>query len=448
MHVAPAMASFLTIIAAAGMAASMAGLPPAPTLSADGSSGPGGSALPGATSPVEGGTGSSPASSLPASSSPPATSSPAPSAPPEGWTALELPPLPRVARLEPTRSVPAGVLADTAFRLTALDGSDPAALARTLVADPPLELRVSRSDATVAVVEPAAPLRAGTRYELALRDPDGTVRGAWSVQAVQPLSVVATVPRDESTRVPLDTGIEVTFDQDGVALGDARKFISIAPPVEGTWVQEGRTVAFVPAAALPTGTLYTVTVRHGLPLAGTSMTLEQDVIVRFETDDEAAPNTWVTLRRGLYDTGTAEGAVIGVNMDEPEEEESEGRDRPNEVAVTLHELRNVDAAVDAWDEIRRAPGWTLVSGTAPVATDGLPVALESTLPLRRIEPERNDRLWFRLPAMPAGWYVLTMQERGVPRQAVVQVTDLAVYATVTATRTLAWVNDLATKAPL
>ncbi|HEX5827425.1 MAG TPA: alpha-2-macroglobulin family protein, partial [Candidatus Limnocylindrales bacterium] len=46
------------------------------------------------------------------------------------------------------------------------------------------------------------------------------------------------------------------------------------------------------------------------------------------------------------------------------------------------------------------------------------------------------------------WYVLTMQERGVPRQAVVQVTDLAVYATVTATRTLAWVNDLATKAPL
>ena len=144
----------------------------------------------------------------------------------------------------------AGVVAlGTGFRLASLDGTPAADLAARVTAEPPIAFNVAAdADGKSARLTPREPLTPGALYRFRLTAPDGRLLDSWAFQAHQPLQVIDTLPRDESSEVPTDTGIEVTFDQDGVV--DAESHISIAPKVAGSFERHGRTVAFVPAKRL------------------------------------------------------------------------------------------------------------------------------------------------------------------------------------------------------
>ena len=107
-----------------------------------------------------------------------------------------------------------------------------------------------------------------------------------------PLRVVATVPNDQRTFVPLNTGIEVTFNNDDVV--DPQANFSITPAVQGRFEQHKRTLVFVPSALEPL-TLYTVTVKAGLTVKGSDAKLEQPVTFQFETAT-AGPRTPTSSR--------------------------------------------------------------------------------------------------------------------------------------------------------
>ena len=396
-------------------------------------------------SPAPPSTGPGPATTPAASGRPVPGATPLPTALPGDWTSLDLPPLEPVATLEATRTVAAGALPDTSFRLTSLDGSDASTVAARLESQPALELRVTKATGHTVTLRPAAPLRLGQAYRFSLRDASGLVQAAWAVQAVAPLHVVTTVPGDASTRVPRDTGIELTFDQDGVVLAEAKPFISISPSVKGTFAQEGRTIAFAPAKALKGGILYRVTVRHGLPLHGTSMTLERDVTFAFETKGGRASSARVTFERPLVESSTSEGAVLRLRVD------SNGDEAPVSLrvaALRVHQLPDMAAAIRAWNRVSSAPDWTEFTGSAPVATGDLPLVVRTSARVQAFDPENDSSRWMRIPKLPAGWYIATVTVAGVPRQAVIQVSNVAAYAMVTNTRTLVWVNDLRTKAAL
>ena len=79
-------------------------------------------------------------------------------------------------------------------------------------------------------ITPTEPLTPGAAYRFTLKAADGTEVGSWAFQAHQPLRVIGSVPANTETDVPLDTGIEVTFDQDGVV--DAASHVTINPTVE------------------------------------------------------------------------------------------------------------------------------------------------------------------------------------------------------------------------
>ena len=227
----------------------------------------------GAPSPAQGGT-----SGTTPGASPGVTTLPTepPTSPTTGWTKLDVPATPVVARLEATKAGETSVALSTAFRLRSLTDTPVRALADRLVVSPPLKLRVAKVEGRNAVLRPAAPLRPAQIYRFELRRADGTAEAAWAVQAAWPLNVAHTLPGDSSSGVPRDTGIEVTFDQPGVRLTDVRKHVTISPDVAGRWEQHGATFAFVPKKPLARNTLYTVTVRRGLPIAETGMTPRRD----------------------------------------------------------------------------------------------------------------------------------------------------------------------------
>ena len=210
-----------------------------------------------------------------------------------------------VAELVPDESRNGVVGVGTGFTLTTLDATPAKAAAGRLTVEPALAFSAEpAADGKSVHIVPQTPLTPGAAYHFTLHAGDGTTVGSWAFQAHQPLRIVTTLPEDTQTDVPLATGVEVTFDQDGVI--DPASHFSIEPAVAGRLETHGRVLAFVPDAPLTPSTIYTVTVSGGVEVGGTRERLEQDVIFRFETGTaggQQAPKVTFQFPVDLFEIG-------------------------------------------------------------------------------------------------------------------------------------------------
>jgi hypothetical protein len=156
---------------------------------------------------------------------------------------------------------PAGVAADTAFRLTSKTGESAVSLASRLDVSPPLDVTVAPDDAGAAVISPTTSLQPNGIYRFTLLATDGSVAGSWAFRVRGPVDWLATIPGNAEQGVPVRTGIEVTFNQEDVADMASHFSISRASAVGSA----ARVVqVFVPETLEP-ATLYTVTIGPASP---------------------------------------------------------------------------------------------------------------------------------------------------------------------------------------
>jgi hypothetical protein len=386
-------------------------------------------------------------------SGPPASASPSPGAtagaaspgaaqsPDSAWSALELAPFATLADLRADRIDAAGVHLDSTFTLTSRSSIDARTLATHLETEPPIGLTVVDGAASGSVgLRPAANLTAGGVYRFTLHNEDGTVAGSWAFQARAPLYVVSVLPGNATTRVPLATGIEVTFDQDGAA--DMAPYFTISPAVEGRFERHGRTQVFVPTGLQP-ATIYTVTVRHGLPLSGTELTLEQDETFRFETTGpDRPPAVRFRFGRDIVETSPTEVPIVALIVETPDPTASDTSVQPpTSVQVRVYRIASLAAAVVPMRQIQAGPGWADLTDTG-IPTTGLPRVMTFS-PALRVLPGYADHIVTFPARLPLGWYLI---EAGTdrPAQAILQVTDVSAWVAVLSDRTVAWVNDTGT----
>jgi len=330
---------------------------------------------------------------------------------------------------------------DASFRLESTDGSSANALAAGLSVEPAFTFTLKQvAGDRAVVVAPARPLKAGTVYRFALRGGGGQLLDTWAFQAAQPLRIVGTLPATQSSDVPLDTGIEVTFDQDGA--GDAASHVSIKPTTPGRFEQHGRTLAFVPDHPLTPSTLYTVTVTRGIKVTETGEATVVDTRFQFETQAKAGSGKnarTFAFQDAVVESPTAERPTIGLWSFGDEQK------APTAIRVAVYRLGGIDAAIDAFRTIRARPDWTRWSSVGLVDVSGLTRVVSASLPLN---PYRNG-FWVQLPGrLPAGWYLVQQSDGSKPIQTVLQVTDVAGYLAVSDTKTIVWANDLRTRQPL
>ena len=174
-----------------------------------------------------------------------------PGVPSDAWSSLAPSPTggvtaPAAIPILSARGMQGGVVPlETGFRLESVDGTSASALAKAISVEPAFDFTTQAEDGDRAVVlTPTEPLHPGYVYRFDLHGTSGALLETWAFQASQPLRVVGTLPEDGSAEVPTNTGIEVTFDQDGVT--DAESHISIEPATKGRFEQHERTVVFVP----------------------------------------------------------------------------------------------------------------------------------------------------------------------------------------------------------
>lgn len=365
-----------------------------------------------------------------------------PRATPAGeWTALDLPPYEPQAELRPEVADGSGIDTTTALTLRSLTGVPAVELAAGLRVDPAVGLSVLPGETSdLARVIPTEPLIAGARYRFQLLAPDGALAEEWSFRTGGPLHVVRTLPGHMTTGVPLDSGIEIEFDQDGVV--GLEDHVTIQPALAGHFEEHGRTWAFVPSANLAAETMYTVVVTRGIGIDGSEQVLEEDVTVQFETASASSSlgEALIVFGRSVQESLPGEQPVLQAEL-----WGSYSQGQTVSRKASLYRLPGVDRAVEAARRLSVDYRWATWSSTGNVAPEGLsPVATVDVS-----VTAGNGPSFMALPvALEAGWYLVEIVQTGRDAQVLIQVTDMAAYAVASRTRTLAWVNDLAAGTPI
>ena len=359
----------------------------------------------------------------------------------EPWAPVQLPPIAAIATIEPSARDGAGIPTDATFTLASLTGEPARVLSERVEISPATPFTVVESaDSTAVTIKPETDLAVGGTYRFEVRSPDGTIAGSWAFHVRGPLAVTGTIPGDATTSVPVRTGIEVTFDQDGVA--DMADHFSIEPKVEGSFERHGRTQVFVPDLLAP-ATIYTVTVHKGLGRTGTDLTLHSDVVFRFETDGPGAVATRLEIGREVIEAGPAEPPIIGIRAIVPWLDSGRAP-TPTTAKVRIYRFPSLGAARVALATFLAAPHWCQYSDPA-MPTTGLRLVTTFTA---KLQPLRYDVLLLRLPTtLEEGWYVVEIQ--GARRaQAFLQVTPVSAWVSVLEDRTVVWANDVTTHQPI
>ena len=379
----------------------------------------------------------SPAANASPSAGPDSTTRP--TLPPEPWEDLVLGPIEVVAEITPTRQDRTGVATASGFTLRTLGGTPAAQLAKGVEAQPPLEFRI-RPGATddEVILEPTEALLEDTTYRLTLTRGDGGLGGTWAFRTQRPLYIVTTIPGDEDTGVPVDTGIEVTFDQDGsVGLED---HFSIEPAVAGRFEQHGRTWAFIPDAPLRHASAYRVTVTPGVGLQGSELELETAVSFAFETRPEPGPRE---------PDLSFPGPLAAVRPDQEPAlliETVRRSDRPDTFPTRIYALPNIDATLDAAKRLTGRDRWLRASGEGLVDTSSLDRIASFDAPV--IDAARQAAVLSIPMRLDPGAYIVEVPRRTGAAQLLLQVGYLSAYAASTDTRSVVWVNNLSSVAPV
>ncbi len=386
----------------------------------------------------------SPAAGVESASPVAAGASPGPSAPiasptpsPIAWGALDLPPLTPVAELTADEADAAGPDPTTTFTLRSTDGTPAVTLAKGLTVEPPVRLVVAEGpDASRANVRPAAPLERGAAYRFTLAAPDGSLAGGWVFDVAAPPRVVGTLPADRTSGVPVDTGIEISFDRDGVA--DPTRWFSITPKAKGRFEQHDRTWVFVPEA-LAKSTVYTVRLSAGVPLEGSNLRLEEPLEVRFETTGpEKARPVSIQPATVVAEVATGQPPVVAISVT------SYGEARPpKSVKVILYGVPDVAAAVGIASALVDQDSWGEWGESRRDAVDTSRLAVAARLSVPLVLDTRDGyagALMFQR-ALHQGWYLLDLPDDiAAGQQVLLQVTPVAAYTVMARDRTLAWVN--------
>lgn len=344
-----------------------------------------------------------------------------------------------------TKADALGVDRDTEFVLASDEDLSADAVRALLRVEPAVQLSVARESAGQYRISAAQPLAPGKVYRFLIEDAAaGTphLLASFAFQTKTPVAVVQTIPRDESTGVPINTGIELTFAQEGVR--DIAGHFRIEPDQPGRFEVHKRVIVFVPQGELAPGTLYTVTVTRGLTVEGSAEVMANDFVIQFETSDtgrtgEVARQPVLNFTRKTAESATNEAPALETYTS------ASGSVR---LSVQVYRFEAMQGFLDSLEEYEQLPVWAGVTREAFVTdTTGLDQVATFDADIHRFGDSGKGFIQFPAP-LPAGFYLVHAEFDDKPIQTWLQVTDIATYTALAQDRTLVWVNDLGTQAPL
>ncbi len=343
-----------------------------------------------------------------------------------------------------------GIEPDTKFILTSQEDVSKSEVEESIAVVPALDFEVKETSENNFEIIPTASLTENQIYKfsigttvdgqasvaLAAEEETDVTEYRWAYQVKKNVKITGTLPRDKGTGVPTNSGIEATFSTD--TFYDYDQYFEIMPDVNGTFEKHKRTAVFVPEA-LESDTLYTVTIKAGLPFDGTDDVLADDYTFKFETTSgrQAGYNyDYFSFRDSVYDYTDQSEPVLEV-YNYPKDTERE---------FTVYQYPNYDTFANALSDYVQYPAWAYYSrNTFTTSTDGLTQVLN----FKAVPETYQYRYYVVLPStLENGYYLIETKTSDQTIQSWIQVSDQAAYLSVSKINTLVWLNDLESQQPI
>jgi hypothetical protein len=350
-----------------------------------------------------------------------------------------------VSSVTPTKLSGRMIEADTDFLLTTTEDLSAANLKSLLALEPAMNFDVVRSRANNYRVSIKDTLPEDSIVRVVLLDRDGTASRRWAFQTTAIFKILSSLPAHEGENVPVNTGIEINFSAE-INPNVMTDYFSIEPRVNGRFERFRNTIVFVPAQSLQPDTVYTVTVKAGLPSTD-GLILNNGLTFAFKTAQNrnaARPLHHFRAGDGITETFLpGDPVVIDIFGSH------ELLDLP--VNLTLYQYRNAEAYRKALSDNAAGSVW---GRTITFPSDGLRQVYSSSV--KPMRPDGNDRwrpAFIILPEnLEEGYYLADLKTsikvnnvtHEYHAQKLIQVNPLSVYAARLPNEAVFFINDTRT----
>jgi len=373
-----------------------------------------------------------------------------------GWKIFFTHTTPAKFVLEATMQDGAGINPKSAFKLHSTQALSSKEIEKILKFNPPIDFSVKQIGSANPFVnqalaadnnqggsytyqlQPKADLQGDIVYQAVINDQNYADRDyGWAFQVKASFQVIKTHPGNKTAHVPINTGIEMTFNRIGIQNFD--KYFDISPKVDGTFQASDDTVVFLPKNPLAEHTVYTVTIKSGLKASGSDDVLQDDYQFSFETQSNYyQPSVYINFNNDFVESLPGSKVDLGVyayNVNSP--------------MVNVYKIDSQDEFLNSYQKSRTwSWGWTSYykqnnantfdsAGKQPVVTFQASVVTQ------------NYQSYIEIPqTLDKGMYVVDMTYNGKHEQAWLQITPVAHYFSLTHDTSLIWLYDFPSKNPL
>ncbi len=333
-----------------------------------------------------------------------------------------------------------GVSPTSSFRLLFGKAPDEKALSASLSVKPEQAYDLKKVSDKEYSVEFEKPLKSNSIYSFVINDKNTGEKQSWSFQTKKSLAVARTLPRDKSAQVPANSGIEITFNHKDIE--DAEKNFSISPEVKGRFEWHDNTLVFVPEK-LEQGTIYTVTLKKGIGIKGSSEKLAEDLTFRFQTEmpGNNSKKLYYSFSDIIYNFTAKETPALSIYADEKLDD--------TDVAVELYSYNSHEAFLKDLKQLISAPYWAVSENKGIYDESKMQKAASVTAHIYRQEVNYWSNTYLVLPStLPEGYYLVSTEVDGSKYYTQLQINNTSVYIMTTEQKSMAWLNDAATGKPL
>ena len=139
----------------------------------------------------------------------------------------------------------AGVPSNARFELKSTEDLSASVINTYLHTNPKVAIAVDKKGTGQYTITPKDKLPENKIFAVQIeKGPISAKTYGWAFQVKAPFQVIAKIPTDKGTNVPLNTSIEITFNRQQIATPES--FISITPAVAGKFLVKDEVVAFLP----------------------------------------------------------------------------------------------------------------------------------------------------------------------------------------------------------
>lgn len=334
-----------------------------------------------------------------------------------------------------------GVSPTSAFKLKLSGPADENSLVQALSVKPEQTFKLKKVNSSEYDLVFDQPLETDSIYQFILSDKNTGEKKSWAFQTKKSLNVLRTLPRDKAVQVPVNSGIEITFNCEGIQKPE--DYFEITPSVKGRFEQHGKTLVFVPEG-LDKATIYTVKVKKGLGISGSDEKLSNDYSFTFQTEipKNTKKTAYFCFSQNLYTVTPKSIPALEIYAQDSLMD--------NEVPVQLFTYPDADSFLTDLKASVKTPYWAL-NNENDVVYDESKLVQASAIKARIVSNQDDywNNTFLLLPdTLPDGYYLIKVEIEGEYYYAQFQVNAAAVYLMVTQNKALAWVNDSVTGDPL